>query len=83
MGVPFLHGIWHILISLAGYIMIVLFAYFDTADNTGYTEFFFKKGGKNSDTSRLATLEYWPLPDFQLGVPYVKLTPTNTNNNKS
>jgi hypothetical protein len=31
----------------------------------GYTELFFKKGAKNLATSRHATLEYWPLPDFQ------------------
>jgi alkaline ceramidase len=73
MGVPFLHGVWHVLISLAGYIMIVLFAYFDTADNTGYTGYFFEKGGKNSTVSRVATLAYWPAPNFEFGVPYVKL----------
>jgi hypothetical protein len=54
--------------------MIVLFAYFDTADNTGYTEFFFKKGAKNSVGSQKATLAYWPMPNFEFGVPYVKLS---------
>jgi hypothetical protein len=72
-----------VLICLAGYIMIVLFAYFDTADNTGYTELFFKSGAKNLATSSRATLEYWPLPDFQFGVPYVKMDSKAVKVNKS
>ena len=58
--------------------MIVLFAYFDTADNTGYTELFFKKGAKTYEGTRQTTLEYWPLPNFQFGVPYVKIDTKNS-----
>ena len=33
MGFPYLHGAWHILIFLASYTAIVLFAYFEVKNN--------------------------------------------------
>ena len=33
VGFPYLHGAWHILIFLASYTAIVLFAYFEVKNN--------------------------------------------------
>jgi len=56
VGFPYLHGAWHILIFLASYTAVVLFAYFEVKNNM------------DSDTP---VLRYYPSDDFQLGVPYV------------
>jgi len=56
VGFPYLHGVWHILIFLASYTAIVLFAYFDV---------------KNHMPWETPLLRYYPVDDFQLGIPYV------------
>jgi len=58
VGFPYLHGAWHILIFLASYTAVVLFAYFEVKNNMDF------------DTP---VLRYYPSDDFQLGVPYVLL----------
>lgn len=58
LGFPYLHGAWHILIFLASYTAIVLFAYFEV---------------KNNMKSETPVLRYYPSDHFQLGVPYVLL----------
>jgi len=58
VGFPYLHGAWHILIFLASYTAVVLFAYFEV---------------KNNMRSETPILRYYPSDDFQLGVPYVQL----------
>jgi len=66
VGFPYLHGAWHILIFLASYTAVVLFAYFEV---------------KNNMDSETPILRYYPSDDFQLGVPYVALA-RDVNGNK-
>lgn len=58
LGFPYLHGFWHILIFLAAYTGIVLFAYFDV---------------KNHHPGKRPVIRYWPVDSFELGVPFVQL----------
>lgn len=58
MGFPYLHGFWHVLIFLAAYTGVVLFAYFDV---------------KNHNPYETPEIRYWPVNTFELGVPYVEL----------
>lgn len=58
IGFPYLHGFWHILILLASYKGVVLFAYYDVKDNC---------------SSDKALIRYWPSDDFEYGIPYVHL----------
>lgn len=58
VGFPYLHGAWHILIFLASYTAIVLFAYFEV---------------KNNYRTETPVLKYYPSDEFHLGVPYVLL----------
>ena len=58
MGFPYLHGFWHVLIFLAAYTGIVLFAYFDV---------------KNHRKLEKPFIRYWPVDTFELGVPYVQI----------
>eukprot|EP00092_Neocalanus_flemingeri_P023110 GFUD01025058.1.p1 GENE.GFUD01025058.1~~GFUD01025058.1.p1 ORF type:complete len:286 (-),score=48.78 GFUD01025058.1:48-905(-) len=58
IGFPYLHGAWHILIFLASYTAVVLFAYFEV---------------KNKLSGPVPILRYYPYNNFQLGVPYVLL----------
>jgi len=58
VGFPYLHGAWHILIFLASYTAVVLFAYFEVKNNMKW---------------ETPVLRYYPSDDFQLGVPYVLL----------
>jgi len=60
VGFPYLHGAWHILIFLASYTAIVLFAYFDV---------------KQHRPGLVAELRYYPETPGDLGVPYVVVTP--------
>lgn len=59
VGFPYLHGAWHILIFLASYSAIVIYAYFEV---------------RNNKTSKVARLRYYPLDTFELGVPYIAVT---------
>lgn len=58
LGFPYLHGFWHVLIFLAAYTGVVLFAYFDV---------------KNHHPHEQPMIKYWPVDSFELGVPYVEL----------
>jgi len=67
VGFPYLHGAWHILIFLASYTAVVLFAYFDV---------------KNHMPGETPVLRYYPVDDFQLGIPYVLLKKMEYKNGK-
>lgn len=55
---PYLHAIWHVLIFLAAYTGLVLYAYFTVRD----------------EKPELApVLRYWPKNEFELGIPYVAI----------
>ena len=58
LGFPYLHGFWHVLIFLAAYTAVVLFAYYDV---------------KNNHPLDQALIRYWPLDTFEFGIPYVQL----------
>jgi len=58
VGFPYLHGAWHILIFLASYTAVVLFAFFEV---------------KNNIKPETPVLRYFPSDGFELGVPYVAL----------
>ncbi|XP_063225268.1 alkaline ceramidase [Bacillus rossius redtenbacheri] len=57
---PYLHALWHVLIFIASYTALVLFAYFSVRE-------------ERPDT--FPALRYWPRDAFELGVPYVSLRP--------
>ena len=57
LGFPYLHGFWHVLIFLASYTAVVLFAYFDV---------------KNNFPHERPMIRYWPA-DFEYGISYVQL----------
>merc|ERR1719334_1294066 len=56
VGFPYLHGAWHILIFLASYTAIVIYAYFEV---------------RNHLPDKLAELRYFPVNRCQFGIPYV------------
>ena len=58
LGFPYLHGVWHVLIFLAAYTAVVLFAYFDV---------------KNNHPHEHALIRYWPIDTFEFGIPFVQL----------
>ena len=60
IGFPYLHGFWHILILLASYKGVVLFAYYDV---------------KHNYHSDKALIRYWPSDNFECGLPYVHFKP--------
>lgn len=53
---PYMHGVWHILIFIASYTALVLFAYFNVMEER---------------PEQKPQLKYWPKNDFELGIPYV------------
>jgi alkaline ceramidase len=55
---PYLHGFWHILIFLASYSICVLFAYIYVRDEL---------------PECAPKLTYWPLINFELGIPYISV----------
>ncbi|XP_047525121.1 alkaline ceramidase [Pieris napi] len=55
---PYLHGAWHILIFIASYTALVLYAYFNVSEER---------------PEQKPQLKYWPKNDFELGIPYVTL----------
>jgi len=56
LGFPYLHGAWHVLIFLASYTAIVLFAYFEV---------------KNHISGEVPELRYYPVDTWQYGIPFV------------
>eukprot|EP00090_Calanus_glacialis_P012573 TRINITY_DN21177_c0_g1_i15.p1 TRINITY_DN21177_c0_g1~~TRINITY_DN21177_c0_g1_i15.p1 ORF type:complete len:246 (-),score=14.50 TRINITY_DN21177_c0_g1_i15:60-731(-) len=58
IGFPYLHGAWHILIFLASYAAVVLFAYFQA---------------KNNIYGPAPVLRFYPSNGLQLGIPFVEL----------
>lgn len=56
IGFPYLHGLWHILIFLASYKGVVLYAYYDM---------------ENMYLLDKALIRYWPSDNFECGLPYV------------
>ena len=58
IGFPYLHGFWHVLIFLAAYTAVVLFAYFEV---------------KHNHPHEVPMIEYWPKDSFELGIPFVQL----------
>lgn len=55
---PYMHGVWHILIFIASYTALVLFAYFNVSE---------ERPEQNPQ------LKYWPRNDFELGIPYITI----------
>ncbi|XP_034473210.1 alkaline ceramidase [Drosophila innubila] len=55
---PYLHGFWHILIFIAAYTVLVLFAYF-------YVE--------SELPQRQPLLKYWPKNEFEFGIPFISI----------
>ena len=58
LGFPYLHGFWHVLIFLASYTAVVLFAYFDVKNNYPHEQ---------------PIIKYWPVDTFEYGISYVLL----------
>ena len=59
VNMPYLHGVWHILIAIASYTLCILFAYFDAADEHEHLQ---------------PVLKYWPKDEFDTwGIPYIQL----------
>ncbi|KAH9417710.1 alkaline ceramidase isoform X1 [Dermatophagoides pteronyssinus] len=56
-NLPYLHGVWHIMIAIASYTVCVLFAYFDAIHN--YQDL-------------LPVIKFWP-QDKDYGIPYIEL----------
>lgn len=55
---PYLHGFWHVFIFIAAYTVLVVYAYF-------YVE--------NELPQRRPLLKYWPVNDFELGIPFISI----------
>lgn len=55
---PYLHALWHILIFISSYTACVLFAYYAV---------------KEDHKNRIPDLKYWPVNNFELGVPFVSI----------
>lgn len=55
---PYLHGFWHVLIFIAAYTVLVLFAYF-------YVE--------SELPQRQPLLKYWPKNEFEFGIPFISI----------
>lgn len=55
---PYMHGVWHILIFIASYTALVLFAYFNVTEER---------------PEQKPQLKYWPVNEFELGVPYITI----------
>ncbi|CAH2267042.1 jg26471 [Pararge aegeria aegeria] len=55
---PYMHGVWHILIFIASYTALVLFAYFNVSEER---------------PEQKPQLKYWPRNDFELGIPYITI----------
>jgi len=64
LGFPYLHGFWHVLIFLAAYTAVVLFAYFDVKQNHPH---------------ETPLIQYWPIDSFELGIPYCQLKSYHLN----
>ena len=64
IGFPYLHGFWHVLIFLAAYTAVVLFAYFDVKQNHPH---------------ETPLIQYWPIDSFELGIPYCQLKSYHLN----
>jgi len=64
LGFPYLHGAWHILIFLASYTAVVLFAYFDV---------------KQHRPGLVPDLRYYPEMVFDLGIPYIVVSAGQNN----
>lgn len=56
-NLPYLHGVWHILIAIASYTVCVLFAYFDAIHE--YEDL-------------RPVIKFWP-NDLEHGIPYIEL----------
>jgi len=56
VGFPYLHGAWHILIFLASYTAVVIYAYFDV---------------RNNMKEKVAELRYYPSDSWEFGIPFV------------
>ncbi|KAJ2948112.1 hypothetical protein O0L34_g9910 [Tuta absoluta] len=54
---PYMHAVWHILIFIASYSSVVLFAYYRA----------------KTETDQIPQLKYWPIDEFELGIPYVAI----------
>ncbi|XP_030377007.1 alkaline ceramidase [Scaptodrosophila lebanonensis] len=55
---PYLHGFWHVLIFIASYTVLVLYAYF-------YVE--------SELPQRRPLLKYWPVNEFEFGIPFISI----------
>ena len=64
VGFPYLHSIFHVVMFIACYTAIVLFAYFEV---------------KRNHPHEWPLIKYWPQESFELGIPYVQLKSYNLN----
>ncbi|PZC76351.1 alkaline ceramidase [Helicoverpa armigera] len=55
---PYMHGVWHVLIFIASYTALVLFAYFNVTEES---------------PEQKPQLKYWPINEFELGIPYITM----------
>lgn len=55
---PYLHAMWHVLIFISSYTACVLFAFYAV---------------KEEYTNRIPDLRYWPVNEFELGIPFVSI----------
>lgn len=55
---PYLHAMWHVLIFISSYTACVLFAYY---------------AAKEEHVDRVPDLRYWPVNNFELGIPFVSI----------
>nr|CAD7568011.1 unnamed protein product [Timema californicum] len=62
---PYLHAIWHILIFIASYTIIVIYSH-------AYV------GAEFDNLAPILT--YWPKDNFELGIPYITIHSTNKKN---